>query len=482
MGGSVKRTHVVSRRIAGLLALLTAALGVAGLAGWIFDSPLLRTVISGYASMKANTALGLTLAGLALFHYCALGRPGFGHLFFRRYSVVIVAALGASALVEYVAGVDLGIDQLLFADPFTPVEMEPGRMSRAGAVGFLLYAFATLFTPRKPQWSFWTGFALTATGFWIALFVCIGFMFDAQSIYSSRWFGSVALHTALGFLALFTALMLAVPDRGWARIVMTDKFGGVVARRLLPIIAVVPLSVMWFAHLGEEFGLYPDRVGEYIAAVGVLIVLTTVVLVMCGRLNVIDAHRRVVAEGRQRAIAAAARMRRIADMDALTELWNRRYFLEEAAAQIKTAQAEGTPLALLMIDIDHFKRINDTHGHLGGDKALRLLGATLKDFTRRDDCAARLGGEEFAVLLPGAAAAVAQNIGERICEQLARLIVLDGEGRRFSFTVSIGIALLAEGDGKPEDLLARADAALYEAKRAGRNRVELAPEAQRTAA
>jgi len=251
---------------------------------------------------------------------------------------------------------------------------------------------------------------------------------------------------------------------------------------MLPLMAVLPLAIVWLAHHGAKLGLYSDRVGEYLGAIALLIVLVTVVIVVCGRLNVLDAHRRLIEEGRSRAQAQAARLRRIAEIDVLTELWNRRHFLGAAEAQIAAAHAVDTPLALLMIDIDHFKRINDAHGHAGGDTALRLLAATLKDFTRKDDCAARIGGEEFAVLLPGASRAVAQSIAERICAQVARLIILDGEGRRFSLTVSIGLAGLAATDTMPEDLLARADGALYEAKRAGRNRVQISPAIERSAA
>jgi diguanylate cyclase (GGDEF)-like protein len=166
------------------------------------------------------------------------------------------------------------------------------------------------------------------------------------------------------------------------------------------------------------------------------------------------------------------RLQAIADTDSLTGLSNRRHFLAVAGEAIGSAQEFGATLSLLMVDIDHFKRINDTYGHAAGDQALRLLGATLKESTRRDDCVGRLGGEEFAILLPGASAEVAQDIAERICRHATTLVILDGRGQRFGFTVSIGLACLAPSDAKPEDLLARADAALYRAKRGGRNRVE----------
>ncbi|MGH7004995.1 MAG: diguanylate cyclase domain-containing protein, partial [Alphaproteobacteria bacterium] len=422
------------------------------------------------------------VAGLALFLAAAYPPTARLAVLLRQSCAIFAIALGGAVLVQHFDHLKLGIDELLFDDPYTPVDLFPGRMARATATGFAIFGLALLFTFRAPTWAFWTGFALTAAGFWASLFACLGYMFDVQTISGSRWFGDVSLHTILAFLALFAGFMLAVPNRGWARIVLTDKLGGVVARRLLPLMAIVPLAILWLAQQGAHAGLYSERASEYIAAVALIIVLTTVVIVMCGRLNVVDAHRRVMQDGRNRAQAQAVRMRHMAELDALTDLWNRRHFLAEAEARIAAAHAGASPLALLMIDIDHFKRINDTHGHAAGDKALRLIAATLKDFTRKADCAARLGGEEFAVLLPGVTRTLAENIAQRICEQVARLAILDGEGRRFGLTVSIGMTECAAADTRPEGLMARADAALYEAKRGGRNRVEIAFTPERSAA
>lgn len=482
MATTVKRTHAVSRRIAAGLGLFAAALGVVGLAGWAFQAPALLTVFGGYATVKGNTALGQLAAGVELFAFTALPRDGWTSLVLRRTGAPLAGLIGLATILQYRTGVDFGIDQLLFTDTFTAVDLFPGRMSRAAAVGLALYGLASLFTPRAPNWSFWTGFTITAIGFWIALFVCVGFAFEVDALYAFASFWAVSPQTSLGFLALFSGLLFAVPDRGWARIVMTDKFGGYLARRLLPLMMALPLAIIWLANKGADLDLYPAGLREYVTAVALLIALAAVVLVACGRLNVLDKHRRTIEGGRQRAHAAALRLREIADTDALTGLSNRRHFLTVAAEKIAPAHTLGTPLSLLMVDIDHFKRINDTHGHAAGDHALRLLAATLKESTRKDDCAGRLGGEEFALVLPGATPAVAQDIAERICKYVATLAILDREGRRFGFTVSIGLATLGPSDAKPEDLLARADAALYRAKRAGRNRVEAAEGTARDAA
>lgn len=475
MGTTVKGTHVVSRRIAAALGLFAAALGALGLAAWVFDSEPLEEALGGHVLMKANAGLGLAAAGLSLFAFTALPQASLAGLVLRRGGGVLATLIGLLTLVQHLTGADFGIDQLLVADRGTTPDLHPGRMPRAAATGLLLFGMCAALLPRAPAWCFWTGFACNALGFWSALFVGVAFVLAPDDLYAFWWSARVSPHASISFLALFTGVMLAVPDRGWARIVMTDKLGGVMARRLLPLMAVLPLGILWLAKKGSELAFYPDPLGEYIAAVALMIVLTTVVLVTSGRLNLLDAQRRRVEIERQHAHAAALRLREMSETDALTGLSNRRHFLDVAAAALAAAQREGRPLALLMVDIDHFKRINDTFGHAAGDTALRLLGATLKESTRQADCVARLGGEEFAILLPGATAAVGRDIAERICRHAATLAVLDDAGCAFGFTVSIGLAGLVPADRRPENLLARADAALYRAKRAGRNRVEAEP-------
>lgn len=475
MGTAPKSTHVVSRRMAAGLGVFAALLGAIAFAAWVFDSARLKEIFGGYAMMKANAALAIVAAGVSLFALAALPRESRRGRALRLGGGGLAFAIGALTLAQHLTGANFGIDQLLVADRGTTPDLHPGRMPRVAATGFVLFGLAVALVPRAPAWCFWTGFAANAVGFWLSLFVGVAFVLAPDALYAFWWSARVSVYAAIAFLALFAGVMLAVPDRGWARIVMTDKLGGVMARRMLPLMAVLPLAILWLSKRGAEAGLYPDPLAEYLAAVALLIVLTTLVLVASGRLNVLDAHRRTVEKKRQRAHAAALRLREMSETDALTGLANRRHFLDVAGEAVGAAQRDGRPLALLMVDIDHFKRINDTFGHAAGDKALRLLGATLKESTRRADCVARLGGEEFAILLPDATAAIAQDIAERICRHAATIAVLDDAGRSFGMTVSIGLAALAPADRRPEDLLERADAALYRAKRGGRNRVETAP-------
>ena len=162
----------------------------------------------------------------------------------------------------------------------------------------------------------------------------------------------------------------------------------------------------------------------------------------------------------------------LAVTDQLTGLHNRRYMAGQLEALVRRAQRGGDPVAALMVDIDHFKKINDTYGHDVGDEVLREFAARLASNVRAIDLPCRYGGEEFTVIMPDTELADAERIAERIRLHVAGAPFRVAHGREIlSVTISIGVAAsLGEADS-PEALLKRADAAVYEAKAAGRNRV-----------
>jgi diguanylate cyclase (GGDEF)-like protein/PAS domain S-box-containing protein len=162
-----------------------------------------------------------------------------------------------------------------------------------------------------------------------------------------------------------------------------------------------------------------------------------------------------------------------ASVDALTGLHNRRWMEETFTRQIARRSKEGLGAILIMLDVDHFKRYNDTHGHAGGDCALRALGKTLSERIRPNELAARYGGEEFAILLPDANLGQAVAVAERLRVAVENAPILDTDGARLpSITISLGVARMNKGDTL-ETLIKSADAALYRAKLAGRNGVSL---------
>ena len=164
---------------------------------------------------------------------------------------------------------------------------------------------------------------------------------------------------------------------------------------------------------------------------------------------------------------------RTARTDSLTGIANRRAFTERAEIEIERAQRYGTPLSIIMIDLDHFKKINDLHGHAAGDAILSYFAAAIEPQIREVDMFARLGGEEFAVLLPSVQASDAVKLAERMRVSL-NTHVPAVNGAALQYSASFGVAEFNAADRGLHRWLARADAALYQAKALGRNRVELA--------
>ncbi len=156
--------------------------------------------------------------------------------------------------------------------------------------------------------------------------------------------------------------------------------------------------------------------------------------------------------------------------DGLTGVPNRRAFLEAVHRALAGARRHHTPLALLMLDVDHFKRINDAAGHAGGDLVLVEVCRRINAALRPEDSLARLGGEEFGVLLPGCEGEAAREVAERIRRRIAEVPVLI-EGEHYPISVSIGVVASLAGEGTPELLMEAADRHLYAAKAQGRNRV-----------
>jgi diguanylate cyclase (GGDEF)-like protein len=158
----------------------------------------------------------------------------------------------------------------------------------------------------------------------------------------------------------------------------------------------------------------------------------------------------------------------LASTDTLTGASNRRYFLDEARKEISRAKRQGTPLSMIMIDVDLFKGINDRHGHEIGDLVLSTLATTVRAALREGDMFARLGGEEFIVMLPGQGVEEAMPMAER---QRALVAAIRHPELPEGITISLGVTGLESEEDRIEDLLRRADLALYEAKHLGRNRV-----------
>jgi diguanylate cyclase (GGDEF)-like protein len=171
-----------------------------------------------------------------------------------------------------------------------------------------------------------------------------------------------------------------------------------------------------------------------------------------------------------RVFGEASKLRRQARTDSLTGLLNRRAFDDKLARELETAGSLGYDVTLVLCDLDKFKQVNDRHGHLWGDEVLRAVGRILAASTRDRDVAARYGGEELALILPGTPLLGGRRLSERIRRKLEELEIQTESGERIPVTASFGAASFPT-HGSAASLVAAADSALYEAKDGGRNRV-----------
>lgn len=174
----------------------------------------------------------------------------------------------------------------------------------------------------------------------------------------------------------------------------------------------------------------------------------------------------------QREIAEKQKqLERLATLDSLTNLYNRRYFMERLNQELSRTRRYHTSFSVMMMDVDHFKKVNDTFGHSVGDEVLIRVGEVLHSCLRGSDLAARYGGEEFCVLAANTDAEGAHVFADRVRQLIAEQVFRSEGKPSFSITCSIGIAEATDADDDARKLLDRADDAMYEAKRAGRNRV-----------
>ncbi|HTN22925.1 MAG TPA: GGDEF domain-containing protein [Solirubrobacteraceae bacterium] len=462
--GADRRPYQLALTVTGW-SVAAMALAVA-LVGWGLDVAAVRSVFPGAVGMKFQTAVGLGAGagGLLL-----LGREAAGR---RRTLGLVLAAvpalLGAIVLCEYVLGIRLGTDELLFVDHAGRARgiAYPGRFAPTTAVCFELLsgALLTLDCGRRWRWR-WRPSELLAIPMAIVAFMSlIGYAYSIPAFYGPASAAKMAVNTALCFVGLAVALLVARPRGRFLELATTADPGGVMVRRMVPLCLVVPLVLGWLHLRTVAWGVFDDRVGTWWLAAATVAGLVAMMWWCAGTLSRADRARR----------ALEAQLYELANRDALTGLYNRHRFEEELGRFLTRVRRYGATGALLLLDLDHFKPINDSLGHEAGDRMLRAVAKVVGGLVRESDVVGRLGGDEFAVLLLEATQEDAVARAEELLAAVAAIRITTRAGDGWT-SASIGVAVAdATSVPAPSELLGRADAAMYRAKRAGGDRVAAA--------
>ena len=212
--------------------------------------------------------------------------------------------------------------------------------------------------------------------------------------------------------------------------------------------------------------LFIPMPGAHVLFVGELVTLVSTLEAVTAELQ---RTKRILTVKETELKAVIAQADEVSHTDALTFLPNRRQIISDLQKEVIFADRYGTPVSISMLDIDHFKKINDTYGHTVGDEVLRTLGNELRDHIRYPDTIGRYGGEEFLIVLPHSTRKAASEQAERLCRHVRSVRIKSGE-EEIAVTVSIGVAQYKVQKEDWEIFLSRADAALYRAKNSGRDR------------
>jgi two-component system, cell cycle response regulator len=320
----------------------------------------------------------------------------------------------------------------------------------------------------QETWENLVGLAVTLTAFLVAL---LWFWLVQQGIYR-HWLGlasslldvtlvSLALfvfvllerpHTAVNSKVTFEAYFLAIAATCLRHDVRICVLAGLSAITQYALI-VTCASIMWnlnspqFAPFAYGYFSWSVQISRLILMLAATVISTTVVF-------------------------RVQRLLRLSTCDRMTGLFNRGYFDERILSEVSRASRYNRPLTLVMIDLDHFKTFNDSHGHSAGDEALRILASIMRTSFRQSDIIARYGGEEFVVILPEADASTAAEKVERLRQWIENIpIPIPGQGVVERLTISAGLACFPEDGPSATQILDAADRRLFAAKRQGRNRI-----------
>ncbi len=442
-------------RTAGVVSsALTIVVAIGVLLGWETGNQSLKSVMPGLVAMNPVTAICFIVLAAALLIW---GKATSGSQLWVPLALTAVVTLcGLVRLGAYLSVWDLPVDRLVFASRLDTGGV-PNRMAPNTAFNFCLLGLAfghLLFGHVKRAHFLALGAVLTA---FIAL---IGYAYSVTSLVRVAAFIPMALHTAVLFLLMAAALLWATPEAGLTGAITSSTAGGRVIRRMLPTLVLVPPVLGWLRLQGELAGFFGPAFGV------AMFVGATVAMGMALTWLTAKAVDRGEAERRR----ADEITLRLAHFDSLTGLPNRLMFEDRLRQALARARRAGGTVALLFLDLDGFKKVNDILGHAAGDQVLKQVAQRMETALRSVDTAARLGGDEFTIVLEQIKNVNdIEVVAQRLLLLLSQPYLVAGTEARLS--ASVGVSIFPTDGQALGELLSQADAAMYRAKRAGKNQV-----------
>ncbi|XID74430.1 diguanylate cyclase [Alkanindiges sp. WGS2144] len=452
--------------------------------GWLFSWSFLLWLFPSVISMKANSAVGFLLTSAALCMFLKR-KPLYQKT--QRIIALVLILLGVSTWYEYMAHVDLPylddlfVQKQLLQSPLNEMSIFVSRMSPLSTVNWILIgASLYLLTYRNYQI---LNFArlLVVPIIVTSIMVLIGYAYGVRDLYRFGFYNPLSPLSAVLFILLSVSLLFMHAERGFMRLFVGKTLGSRMARGLLPTLIVIFISIGWLGRQGSAMGWYNSQF-ETSILIFLTLLLSSCLIIWQARaqhgqellrqraqhaleLSHLQLEKKV--ERRTYELQQLTKeLEALSLTDSLTKLPNRRAFEQRMDIEWQRSLRYGSPLSVMVLDVDHFKRFNDDFGHQTGDHVLSQVGALLAETVRGIDFACRYGGEEFVVILPNSSLKDALPIAERVREQVAQY-----PWEKRPVTVSIGLASFGQQQSAQE-LINDADQALYQAKAQGRNRVE----------
>jgi diguanylate cyclase (GGDEF)-like protein len=325
-------------------------------------------------------------------------------------------------------------------------------MSPITAVNFMLLAAALLMPSSRRGDYIKEALALLLA--LSATFAIVGYIYGVPALYGAVTSSSaaMALHTGASFLLLAIAFLLIPRQEGFVYVLRGPSIASMTARYILPPATLVPV-VLGGLFIRSRWNIGHPHLVMALSVVSDMVLLVALIWLFALMIRRVETERAVI--------------QRQAETDQLTGIYNRRHFETSLDQEIERARRYNSTLSLLMIDVDNFKQLNDSHGHLVGDRLLYQLTRECESCLRASDVFCRYGGDEFAIIAPETPGPAAMALARRMRQSIGSITLGSSPG---ALAISIGIAVWEESFNTKDDIISAADSALYQAKSAGRNR------------